>query len=92
MGVTLDGILRCATEAEAARVRAALPEHVRLTRAEPGCTRFDVLPTDDPFVWTVSEAFTDPGAFEAHQSRTSKSDWAQETAGIAREYAIKGMP
>ncbi|WP_299597005.1 antibiotic biosynthesis monooxygenase [uncultured Tateyamaria sp.] len=92
MGVTLDGFLRCASEAEAARVRAALPEHVRLTRAEPGCIRFDVLPTDDPLVWTVSEEFTDPAAFDAHQSRASKSIWAKETAGIARDYAIKGMP
>ncbi|WP_299699562.1 antibiotic biosynthesis monooxygenase [uncultured Tateyamaria sp.] len=92
MGVTLDGFLRCASEAEAARVRAALPEHVRLTRVEPGCVRFDVLPTDDPLVWTVSEEFTDPAAFDAHQSRASNSDWAKETAGIARDYAIKGMP
>ena len=92
MGVTLDGVLRCATEAEAARVRAALPEHVRLTRAEPGCIRFDVLPTDDPLVWTVSEEFTDRTAFEAHQSRASNSAWAQETACIARDYTIKGMP
>ncbi|GGX62134.1 antibiotic biosynthesis monooxygenase [Tateyamaria omphalii] len=92
MGVTLDGVLRCATEAEAERVRAALPEHVRLTRAEPGCIRFDVLSTDDPMIWTVSEEFTDPAAFEAHQMRTANSVWAKKTAGIAREYTIKGMP
>lgn len=92
MGVTLNGVLRCVTEAEAARVRAALPEHVRLTRAEPGCIHFDVLPTDDPLVWTVSEAFTDQAAFEVHQSRAAQSDWARETAGIARDYTIQGMP
>ncbi|KIC48687.1 putative quinol monooxygenase [Tateyamaria sp. ANG-S1] len=91
MGVTLDGFLRCASEEEAARVRAALPEHMRLTRAEPGCIRFDVVPTDDPLVWTVSEAFTDQAAFEAHQARAGASDWAQQTAGIARDYTIKGM-
>ncbi|WP_147105593.1 putative quinol monooxygenase [Tateyamaria sp. syn59] len=92
MGVTLDGLLRCASEDEAARVRAALPEHIRLTKAEPGCMRFDVLATDDPLVWTVSEEFTDPAAFEAHQARAAASDWARETAGIARDYKIKGMP
>ncbi|APX11609.1 putative quinol monooxygenase [Tateyamaria omphalii] len=91
MGVTLNGFLRCASESEADRVRAALPEHVRLTRAEPGCVRFDVVPTDDPLVWTVSEAFTDPAAFKAHQARAAKSDWARDTAGIARDYTIKGM-
>ena len=92
MGVTLDGFLRCASEDEAARVRAALPLHVRLTRAEPGCLRFDVTPTDDPLVWTVSEEFIDPAAFKAHQARAGASDWAQATQGIARDYSIKGMP
>ncbi|MEM8653894.1 MAG: antibiotic biosynthesis monooxygenase [Pseudomonadota bacterium] len=92
MGVTLDGVLRCASEEEAARVRAALPDHLRLTRAEPGCLRFDVDPTDDPLVWSVSEEFTDPGAFEAHRARAATSDWARATAGIERDYTIKGMP
>ena len=92
MGVTLDGFLRCASEEEAARVRAALPDHVRLTRAEPGCIRYDVMPTDDPLVWTDSEEFTDPAAFDAHQARASASHWARETQGIARDYTIKGMP
>lgn len=92
MGVTLNGYLRCATDAEAARVRAALPEHVRLTRAEPGCLRFDVTPTDDPLVWAVSEEFTDPAAFEAHQARAAASEWARDTQGIVRDYTVTGMP
>ena len=92
MGVTLEGYLRCATEDEAARVRAALPEHVRLTRAEPGCLRFDVTPTDDPLVWAVSEAFTDAAAFEAHQARASASAWAHATKGIARDYQTTALP
>ena len=33
MTVALTGRLICITEAEAARVRAHLPEHIRLTRA-----------------------------------------------------------
>ncbi|MBY5932411.1 antibiotic biosynthesis monooxygenase [Tateyamaria omphalii] len=92
MGVTLEGFLRCASEDEAARVRAALPEHVQLTRAEPGCIRFDVTPTDDPLVWAVSEEFVDPAAFEAHQARACASDWARETQGIARDYTVTGVP
>jgi quinol monooxygenase YgiN len=92
MGVTLTGTLTCATEGEAARVRAALDEHVRLTRAEAGCVSFHVTPTDDPMVWTVAEEFTDPAAFEAHQVRASASDWAVQTKGIARDYTITGMP
>jgi quinol monooxygenase YgiN len=92
MGVTLTGVLRCADETEAARVRAALNDHIRLTRAEAGCISFDVTPTDDPLVWTVAEEFTTPAAFEEHQVRAGASDWATETKGIAREYQIKGMP
>jgi len=49
--VTLTGQLICATPEEAARVRAHLPDHIRLTRAEPGCLRFDAVATDDWLVW-----------------------------------------
>jgi quinol monooxygenase YgiN len=90
MTVTLTGRLICGTEAEAARVRAHLPDHIRLTRAEPGCLRFDVVQTDDPLVWQVDETFADRAAFDAHQARTQGSTWAQETAGIARDFHITG--
>jgi len=86
--VTLTGRIICATEAEAARVRAHLPEHVRLTRAEEGCLRFDVAETDDPLVWQVDEVFTDRAAFQAHQDRTAGSIWARETEGIRRDFHI----
>ncbi len=88
MKVALTGHLRCADAVEAARVRAGLDTHLRLTRAEPGCLRFDVTPTDDPLVWHVSELFTDRAAFEAHQARAGASNWAKLTAGIARDYKI----
>ena len=91
MGVTLNGHLRCATEDEAARVRKALDEHVRLTRAEAGCVSFEVTATDDPLVWSVAEEFTDADAFKAHQDRASKSAWADETRGIARDYTVTGL-
>ena len=72
----------------------ALPEHIRLTRAEAGCLSFDVTPTADPLIWHVEERFTDRAAFDAHQARTSESDWATQTAGIAREYTVTegGIP
>ena len=92
MGVTLKGHLICATKAEADHVCAALAEHIRLTRAEPGCLSFEVTPTDDPLVWAVAETFCDRAAFEAHQARAGASDWAKHTAGIRRDYTIEGMP
>lgn len=91
MGVTLTGQLICASAAEAARVRAALDAHIRLTRAEPGCLSFTVVPTDDPLIWQVDEAFTDAAAFEAHQARAEGSDWARQTAGIERRYTVNGL-
>lgn len=92
MGVRLNGRLICRDESEAARVRAALQEHIRLTRAEPGCISFNVTPTADPLIWEVAEEFTGPAAFEAHQARAAASDWARETRDITRDYTVKGMP
>ncbi len=86
--VQLTGYLRCATEAEAATVRLYLPRHIELTRAEPGCMRFDVEPTDDPLVWTVHEEFASRSAFEAHQKRVQESEWGTVTAGIRRDYTL----
>jgi len=91
MRVALTGHLRCATPAQADRVRAGLDAHLRLTRAEPGCLRFDVTPTDDPLVWQVSELFTNRAAFDAHQVRAAASDWATLTTGITRDYQITSL-
>ncbi|MEO9896916.1 MAG: antibiotic biosynthesis monooxygenase [Paracoccaceae bacterium] len=90
-GVTLVGFLRCDTPEQAARVRDALPEHIRLTRAEPNCISFEVTATDDPLVWQVSERFTDAQAFQEHQDRATASPWAKQTEGIARDYTVTGL-
>ena len=86
--IELNGKLICTTEAEAERVRAHLPEHIRLTRLEPACITFDVTETEDPLVWEVFEQFTDQAGFDAHQARAGASVWAAETAGIARDFKI----
>lgn len=91
MGVTLTGHI----DVPAARldaIRAALVEHIRLTRAEPGCLRFEV--TQDPQQagrFQVSEAFVDSAAFEAHQARVKASHWGQVSAGLPRSYEITGL-
>jgi quinol monooxygenase YgiN len=89
--VTLTGTLTCTSETEAVRVRTSLPDHIALTRAEPGCISFEVSPTDNPMVWSVAERFKDAASFEAHQIRTAASDWASQTKGIGRAYKIDGM-
>jgi len=90
--IALSGQLICPDAAAAARVRAHLPEHVRLTRAEPGCLAFDVVPTADPLVWAVSERFADRAAFDAHQTRTAGSVWAAGAAGCRRAYEVTEAP
>lgn len=73
-----------------AAVAAALPEHVRLTRAEPGCLHFSVTPCPDlPGRYLVSETFIDEAAFAAHQARGAASRWAEVTSAIARQYEIR---
>ena len=88
--VHLHGHLICTTPDELATVETYLPEHIRLTRAEPGCLSFEVTQTDDPMVWRVAEGFTDRAAFEAHQRRVKASDWGRATAGIRRAYEVTG--
>lgn len=88
MGVTvsLTGTLTCGPE-DAQIVREALPEHIRLSRAEPGCLRFDVTETA-PGVFSVSEEFVDRSAFEAHQTRTRASAWWAATGHIPRDFQV----
>ena len=72
-----------------AAVAGALPAHIALTRAEPGCLAFDVIPSpDDPGRFLVSETFQDQVAFDAHQARAKASAWADITAGLPRHYTI----
>ena len=86
MTVSLSGTLTCG-EDDAKIVRDALPEHIRLSRAEPGCLRFNVVETA-PGVFSVSEEFTDRAAFEAHQTRTRASAWWAATGHIPRDFEV----
>jgi quinol monooxygenase YgiN len=87
--IRLRGQLRCMTETEAEAVRRHAPDHVRLTRAEPGCLSFAIDATDDPLVFEVLESFRDRAAFDAHQARTRESAWFEATRGILRDFRIE---
>jgi quinol monooxygenase YgiN len=90
--VHLDGYLEVPPERLAA-VTKALPDHVALTRAEPGCLAFEVIPSPDHSDrFLVSEVFTDQAAFDAHQARAKASAWAEITAGLPRHYTIRVEP
>ena len=87
--VTLTGHIDVPVE-RMEEIQAALPAHIALTRAEPGCLSFDVSPcTDVKGRFLVSEAFVDQQAFDAHQARAKASDWAKASEGIPREYSIR---
>ncbi len=72
-----------------ASVEAELPEHIKLTRLEEGCLKFDV--TQDPenqSVFWVYEEFVSRAAFEAHQKRVRTSEWGKVAANAERHYEI----
>ena len=87
--IIVAGTLTCSSPEEAAIVRTYLPEHIRLSRAEPGCLKFNVVPTDDPLVWRLDEAFVDRQAFEAHQARTRSSIWFQVSSDLGRDFRVE---
>ena len=88
MPVHLTGTLICTSHAQAQIVATYLPEHIRLTRAEPGCEMFDVTQGADPLVWNVAERFTTRADFDAHQTRTRNSVWGLRSAGIERRFSV----
>ncbi len=91
MTVTLNGFIQV-PEARLDVVRTALVEHIKLTRAEPGCVRFEVVASPAELGrFDVSEEFLDKAAFEAHQARVKSSEWGRITQGIPRDYEISGL-
>lgn len=88
--VRLTGQLVCESSEQAELVAQHLPTHMALTRAEPGCISFEVHRTNDALIWQVDERFESEAAFNAHQDRVAASEWGRATAGIRRQYSIKG--
>ena len=86
--VQLTGYLEVPPDRLAAVIQA-LPDHIALTRAEPGCISFEVVPSpQDATRVLVCELFVDPAAFDAHQQRAGASAWARVTAGLPRHYTV----
>lgn len=83
IGVT--GTLEASSLAEAELIRTHLPRHLRLSRNEAGCLRFDAFATEDPFVWQLDALYIDEAAFAEHRTRTKDSEWGQLSQGIRRD-------
>jgi len=72
-----------------AAVKAELPNHIKLTRAEPGCISFEVTQSDvDKNRFDVEELFANREAFDVHQSRVRSSRWGTITCDVRRHYEI----
>ncbi|UKF32495.1 putative quinol monooxygenase [Clavibacter phaseoli] len=89
--VRLTGQLVCKNCEERDLVVQNLPQHVKLTRAEPGCLAFEVTQTIDPLVWRVEEHFEGEEVFRAHQARVASSEWGRITSLIERRYVVEGL-
>lgn len=68
----------------------ALPDHIKLTLAEPGCISFSVTPSDgNKNRYNVLEEFNCKAAFLAHQARIIGTHWAKVTQNVERHYVVK---
>jgi quinol monooxygenase YgiN len=87
--VTLTGWIAIPAS-EQDRLLPLLDEHVRLTRAEPGCLAFSVARSPGhPERFDVAERFRDRQAFDAHQRRAAASPWGAATRHFRRNYRIE---
>ncbi len=70
-----------------ANFERALPEHSRLTNAEPGCIFFEVIKSSNvEGRYIVNETFDDEAAYQAHVDRTQQTEWFEITRNIKRSY------
>lgn len=84
--VSLTRHLFCADATQLMTALTLLPDHVRLSREEPGCLRFDLWQDgDDPSIWHLIELFRDAEALEAQRARTQDSAWGRDGAAIGRD-------
>ncbi len=66
--ICLNILLQVKDPADAARVRELLAEQGRLSRAEPGCMRFEVYQSNnDPTVFVLNERWESQAALDEHR-------------------------
>jgi len=70
-------------------IKEALPRHIKLSRREAGCLRFDI--TEDPQLagrYHLVEVFKHKAAFETHKKRSAASDWSEAAQGISYDVHV----
>lgn len=84
--IALNGRLICEDAPQMMAALSLLPDHMALSRQEPGCLRFDVWQDEDPMVWNLTELFADQEALEHHQARMAESEWGQGSTDLRRDF------
>lgn len=70
--IYLNVVLTVKNEADVAEIAGLLSEQGRLSRAEPGCLRFEVYHSqNDPRVFLLNEHWADQAAVDAHRKATA---------------------
>lgn len=70
-------------------VKTALPEHIRLTKAEKGCLDFQLTQSiTNPRRFDVYEIFSNQAAFAEHQARVKTSAWGEISRHVERHYQV----
>ncbi|QLE85490.1 antibiotic biosynthesis monooxygenase [Shewanella sp. Scap07] len=70
-------------------VKRGLVLHSTLTRAEPGCIKFEVSPDDEiENRFNVYEVFDCQASFDHHQLRVKASNWGKISQNVSRHYQI----
>ncbi len=66
-----------------------MPTHIALSRAEPGCLKFDLWQDpQNPNHICLSESFQDRAAFDTHAARGKASEWGQKTSHMTRHFTF----
>lgn len=70
--IQLNILLKVKDSADVAEIRALLGEQARLSRAEPGCLRFEAYQSqNDPLFFILNEQWESQAAIEAHRKATA---------------------
>jgi len=89
--VWVSGIMKV-SKADFENIKQALPNHIRLSREEPGCVVFKVWQDEAwPRKFHVLESFESPEAFQKHQERIMNSEWGLVSRNAVRDYDIVGI-
>lgn len=81
-----------APEDDLPNILSEMPKHIALSRAEPGCVRFDLWQDDiDPMKLHMIEIFKDLNAAEFHRDRMKHTNWKKAAANIERDYCYIGV-